>query len=426
MSDDIFAGLPETSDDTTETAEATVDTATDALSDIDFGDDDIWEDDDIMNAEDYEPVVYRPYVLPAPNSWVPVRITVSDIVTAQMNLVVRNPETGEEEVRDGVNVPQFVVHAELACDIYGQKNNDYRNWGVPVKAVTQALREDQRKKRGKLGWVNNYGKNLIAATRALKPGEKVTKENLRQVADSMVGKLVMGRIKHVENKRTIYKDILDNNKQPVQVHADVHGSKIMLTKDDDKFVLPGGEIYDGDPDLIYEFNGIYYVRSLDHSAPRLQSESTEVRTFDNLNSDLMPIPGTNVEKDALTDDIKKRFTYHENNNGTFMVERLAVVTRKDGSIANGEITMDTLGEAYDKLNKPGKMIQVRIPGEDDLVTVRWVGTQWMETQEQYILGVHDDQHPDKGKLFFMPKNPPAPASSGLSVFAEKNNFQGDN
>lgn len=424
MSDDIFAGVAEINDDTPETAEAVMDTVTDVPDDIDFGDDDFWADDDTMTAADYEPVVYRPFVVPAANSWVPVRITISDITTTQRNIVVRNPETGEEEVREQKTIPQFAIHAELACDIYGQKNNDYRTW-APARAVKMAFRDGLPNKRGELGWVNNHGKSLIAATRALKPGEKITKENLRQVADAMVGKLAMARIKHTHSDRTVYSDVMDGN-QPVKVHADQHGTKIMLTKQDDKFVLPGGEIYDGEEDLLYEFEGVYYVRSLDHDAPKLQRENIEKRTFDNLNEGLMPIPGANIEKGALTDDIKKRFTYHENNNGTFMVERLAVIERTDGSIANGEITLDTLGEAYDKMSKPGKMIQVKISGEEDLVTARWMGTQWVETKEQYVLSVYGEDHEKKGELFFMPKNPPAPASSGLDVFAKKNNFQGDN
>jgi len=397
MSNDPFAGLAQT-DSSAE------DIVNDAFSgDFEFDFDAAFEITDAT----YEVTTgggFTPYVLPAENTLIPVRIVKAKVEDRETRIVVARTRDGkvlldptaiDEAVKSGqateeivtTKVPRFNMEVEHVADIYGTRRNDFfLNANVYAVKISYT-------KNGKDRSFNTYsGPKLFAATHVLGPGEKPNRAKLQELADAMHGKIVMARVYHTPKPYQTSTDRLDENGKVIKAMVDEHGSFVKVIKDGDSYFYEerdsDGNLtpYDMEEQKLVEFKDGYVIRDFTSEGAPVKDLTETIRTYDNLRDDVFPVPAMDPK--------------------TGEGERLLTFTRTNGTDAvTGTVTWNTISQIVKRPVAPGTMAQVVLDG-GELVTVNWMGTGWMETPEPYAVQLSED-----GKLQFVT------AEGGLNTFS---------
>lgn len=330
MSDDPFASLKPTG----ETAELPVapDTTEEAAeAAFDFFEMEIGEE------EFEQPQERQPYVMPPNDAWIPVEIVKAETDTWDMNILL----PGNDEPQN-TPVPRFVLECQHASTAYGDKPWPY-NLRVPAFDVKFKTR------RG--AWVKDSGRRLIAATRVGKPGQRITKDTLDELAEAMVGKIVMVQVRHVTKDYTDSEFKVGADGQFVKAKVDDEGAFVEVERDAEgvfKLKSTGVALPEGlqDAKLYIENNGTFLIPDADGTPVR--EVVTTTKTFDNLQDNVAPVPVREV-------------TY----------------TKADGKSGKGEITMETIGAIATRPIKHNTKVTVMIKG-GELVRLTWTGASWAE------------------------------------------------
>lgn len=328
MTDDPFANLNPTGEKAELPSE---EGATEAGAAFDFFEMEITE------GEFEQPQERQPYVMPPHDSWIPVEIVKAETDTWDMTILV----PGNDEPQS-TPVPRFVLECQHASTAYGDKLYPY-NLRVPAFDVKFKTR------RGP--WVKDSGRRLIAATRVATPGQRVTRDTLGEMAEAMVGKIIMVQVRHVTKDYTDSEYKVGDDGQFVKAKVDADGAFIEVEKGDDgsfRMKETGATLPEAlqDPANFIESNGVFLIPDADGTPVR--EIVTVTKTFDNLQDNVAPVPAREV-------------TY----------------TKADGKTGKGEITMETIGAVATRPIKHNTKVTVKIKG-DELVRLNWTGASWAE------------------------------------------------
>ena len=327
MTDDPFAKAEPTDAKPSESKEP-VDTAPE-----EFDAEAYFETEMVIGEEEFEqPKEYRAYSMPEDKTWVPVEIIKAGTDTRSMRVLVGSQKTPTE-----VELDRFVLECQHVSTAYGERAYPYL-LSVPVFDV------ELPSKRG--SWKKDSGRRLLAATRVTKPGQKITKDTLDELAEAMVGKVVMAQIRHVTKDYTdskprtnpdgtFVKAKTDEDGVPLRV-VEVGGSLVMETSDTP---CPVGK------ENLIKIDGAWLIP--DPDGQTVTEVVTTTKTFDNLQDNVAPVP---------TRDI--------------------AVTRTDGTEIKAQVTMETVGRMTTKPLRPGTKVSVDVDGV--LVEASWIGTSWHE------------------------------------------------
>lgn len=331
-----------------------------------------------MGEEEFEaPAAFIPYQMPADRAWIPVQIVGSQINVREMRLVVKNPDTGQEEIVDKVSTPRFELEAQHVADCYGERSRNYL-LGMPIADVTIPFKSATNRKG--LGFKKTGGRKLLAATRTLKPGEQLDPQKLEEIAEAMVGKIVMAQVRRVDKEYTDAEPQKDAQGNIIKAQVDAHGVFVKIHNKDDKLVLEDGTPFNGDPSRLIEHDGGYLIPDPSDDGAPVKVMRKTTRTFDNLQDDVAPVPNRTIQ-----------------------------ITRQDGSQAAAEITWDTVGQITTKPIKAGTPVQA-VTEEGELLTATWIGTCWSETPL-----VHNLEITELGAVHFVPISQDTGTTSGDSL-----------
>lgn len=319
------------------------------------------------------------YRMPADKAWIPVQILDAKVSVREMRRVLTDPDTGAETIEDKVVTPRFELSVQHVADCYGERSRPYL-LGMPIEDVTIPFKPNSNRKS--LGFKKQSGRKLLAATRVLKPGERITRDNLDKLVADMVGKIVMAQIRRVDKEYTDAEPVLDAMGQTVRVKVDASDAKIEIVEKDGQLVLKeDGTPFAGNASRLFEHEGVYYIPDPSDDGVLLKKVRKTMRIFDNLQDDVAPVPGREI-----------------------------TINRTDGSTVAAEITWDTVGQVTTKPIKAGTPVQA-VTGEGELLTATWVGTVWNETPV-----VHNLEINDQGAVTFVPVQAGQIAGDPLDVF----------
>ena len=332
-----------------------------------------------LGEEEFEqPAAFIPYRMPADRAWIPVQILGAKVNVREMRRVLTDPDTGAETIEDKVVTPRFELEVQHVAEVYGERSREYL-LGMPIEDVVIPFR--QANKRG-LGFKKQSGRKLLAATRVLKPGERITRDNLEKLTADMVGKIVMAQVRRVDKEYTDAEPVLDAVGQTVRVKVTDAEDKIEIVEKDGQLVLKeDGTPFAGDASRLFKHDGVYYIPDPSDDGVMLKKVRKTVRTFDNLQDDVAPVPGREI-----------------------------TINRTDGSTVAAEVTWDTVGQITTKPIKAGTPVQA-VTGEGELLTATWVGTVWNETPV-----VHNLEINDLGAVVFVPVQDGQTGGDPLDVF----------
>lgn len=340
-----------------------------------------------MGEEEFEqPAAYIPYQMPADRAWIPVQILDAKVAVRDMRRVMIDPDTKAETIEDKVTTVRFELEVQHVAECYGERSRPYL-LGMPVEDVVIPFRSATNRKG--LGFKKQSGRKLLAATRVLKPGERITRENLEKLTADMVGKIVMAQVRRVEKDYTDAEPVLDSAGQTVRVKVDASEDKVEIIEKDGQLVLKADNTpFPGDASRLFRHEGTYYIPDPSDEGVMLKKMRKTTRTFDNLQDDVAPVPGRNID-----------------------------ITRTDGSTVSAEITWDTVGQITTKPIKAGTPVQAVTP-EGELLTATWIGTSWTETPVEHTLEIND-----LGAVTFVPvsASPAQIAGDPLDVFKGETN-----
>lgn len=361
-----------------------------------------------LGEKEFEQPVERPYQMPAEGSWVPVEIMDCHVVVKPMRRVLTNPDTGSTTIEDQVETPRFEMDAQLFAQCYGIRRGPYL-LGMPIEDVIIPFKQGSTRKG--TGFEKMSGRKLIAATRVLSQGGRVSGSELDELAARMNGKIVMAKVRLAHKDYDNSKPVTDASNRPVRVKVNDSDQKVEIVEKDGQLVMKAdGTPFPGDPGRLFKFGDTYYIPDPSDDGVILKEFYKTTRTFDNLNDDVAPVPGMVVEADALDrildEASRANFTIHQNSprlgpvaqaNGSVLVERLIQVTRVDGSVVCAQVTWDTVGQITAKPVKSGTPVQA-VTLDGDLLTATWIGTSWVETPVAHRLEVNG-----LGALVFVPE-----------------------
>lgn len=263
---------------------------------------------------------------------------------------------GEEKIGE-VPVPYFVATANHAAPAFGARRFPYEI-EVPVFTVKTALFKPQG---NRTGYPNEHGRSLRLATGVTKAGETVNLRNMHEIADRMVGTIVMAKVSLSESKKSRFRPVTDENGRPITVLIDrdtgrpIEVDKVTVKNDAGEeetnyFYAESGEVWEGDESRLYPYvNGKFAIRAAadgsDGPADRLEIPFKPYNDY--INPPFLPVP-----------------------------ERKVTVERLDQTEVEGEITLDTVGAIVPQA-MPGAMVDVMLR-TGEVVTAVWLGTQWNE------------------------------------------------
>ena len=333
-----------------------------------------------LGEEEFEqPAAFIPYRMPADRAWIPVQILDAKVNVREMRRVLTDPDTGAETIEDKVVTPRFELEVQHVADCYGERSRAYL-LGMPIEDVTIPFKSNTNRKG--LGFKKQSGRKLLAATRVLKPGERITRDNLDKLVADMVGKVVMAQVRRVDKEYTDAEPVLDAMSQTVRVKVDASDAKVEIVEKDGQFVMKeDGTPFAGDASRLFKYEGVYYIPDPSDDGVLLKKIRKTTRTFDNLQDDVAPVPGREI-----------------------------TINRTDGSTVAAEITWDTVGQVTTKPIKAGTPVQA-VTGEGELLTATWVGTVWNETPV-----VHNLEINDLGAVTFVPVQAGQTGGDPLDVF----------
>lgn len=301
--------------------------------------------------------------------WVPVRILAAEVqekhvprlssktcvakkngkvVAVLADQVEKAIKEGAEEVIDEFPLPYFVCTANHVAPAFGERRWDWEI-EVPVFTIKTALFKPQR---NRTGYPNEIGRSLRTATGASAAGDKISKANMHEVAEKMVGEIVMAKINVVQAKKARYRSRLDadNNEIMVQVNPESGDPVTVFRQDEDSsyVIEPSGEIWDGDEGLLVGIEpNRYAIRDNSDLAAPLTEQYFPFNDYIDRNTPFLPLP-----------------------------ERTVTVERVDGEVVEGQITLDTIG-AVARGNGAGAQVDVLLRN-GEVVTAVWFGTEWVE------------------------------------------------
>lgn len=354
-----------------------------------------------LGEEEFEqPIAFVPYRMPKEGTWIPVKIMESGIALRDMRRVMTDQDTGAEAVEDKVATPRFEMEAQHVAGCYGDRGRSYL-LGMPVEDVTMPFNSGSNRKG--VGFKKISGRKVVAATRVLKPGERVTGDNLKKLADDMVGRIVMAQVRYSHKEYTNSDPVTDSMGQTVRVKVNNRDEKVEIVEKGGQLVMKEtGEPFPGDTSRLFKYEGTYYIPDPSDDGVMLKTIRATTRTFDNLKDDVAPVPGMVLSSDDVKEILgsgspsRPSFTVHENPNGSFLVERLIQVVRKEGAPVYAQVTWDTVGQIATKPVKSGTPVQA-VTFDGELLTATWIGTSWVETPVEHRLEVNE-----LGALTFVP------------------------
>lgn len=268
------------------------------------------------------------------------------VLHEQVEAALRN---GAEEIVAEVPLPYFICTANHASEQFGQRRFDWEI-EVPVFTIKTALFKPQR---NRTGYMNEYGRSLRQATGVTTPGDRISKDNMHEVADRMVEKIVMAQVSISQSKKPKFRDRLDENNNPINVLLDAETGNAVIVfspEDGSGYVVEGsGEVYEGNPDLLVPMGDRRYaIRDNGDSSGVLKEEFYPVNDY--INPPFLPVPERRVQVELL-----------------------------NGDTADGEITLDTVG-VIARGKTPGFKVDVLLLKTGKKVTAVWLGTQWNEVE----------------------------------------------
>lgn len=362
-----------------------------------------------LDAEDFEQpaeVIFKKYIKPAHGTWIPLEITDAKVELREgQRAVVAYSKDGQqimspkgidilvsdhgatEEIIDDASFFQFKLEAEHVAECFGERQSPYLMF-APVFDMRIPLKNP---KKGKLGWDKKAGRHLVAATRILKPGDKIldNEEALNELAKKMIGKKVLAKVRRKESTREESKPRVHENGSFVKARVDqTEGAFILLTKKNGTVIYKAsGEVYEGDTDGLIPFGDDLLIPDTSDDSAIVKDMVKSTMSFDNLEDDVASVPSLDVE-----------------------------IHRVDGSDVQGVITWETVGFIATKPVKSGTAIQAEITegGEKKIITATWLGDMWEETPDEQQLQVTD-----AGEVRYVPvdKGDGTPADlSGLDMF----------
>lgn len=380
------------------------------------------------------------YVKPKKDSYIPVRIlsgTVEERV--QKRLVVGFSKDGKErslspsrieelvseggtqQIEEQVPYFQFKMEAEHVSELYGKRFSPY--W-IFVSAFDQMIPLSESKQtKDKIGWSKTSGRKLFAATRV---GIDWRKENpnrpikddaslelLQEVADAMVGKIVMARVWHSAPKvTTSFNPRINDDGMFVKAKIDSKlGEFIKLTKNNEgQYVnTESGEVYDGPIAGLIEYDGGFLIPDASDDGEVVQDKTERESVYDNLKEDVFPIPYEVVP--SLPENLKEHFTVINREDGKKIVQRLVMVHRNDGQKVPAEVTWETVGQIATQRRDVGTAIQA-VTTDKELLTATWLGTHWQETPQPHLVELSE-----LGEVRLVPTEKTEPFDfSGLDEF----------
>lgn len=366
----------------------------------------------VIEEEDYalpQSTFSGPYIKPKADSYIPVRIVSGTVEErTQKSLVVgiskdgteraTSPERIAELVAEGgtqvieEDVPyfQFKMEAEHVSELYGSRFSPY--WLFAAAFDQMIPLSEAKRTKNKVGWPKTPGRKLLAATRVgiewrkNNPDRPIKEdadlELLQEVADSMVGKIVMARVWHTNAKKKIeFKPRVGDDGSLIKAKIDQKlGEFVKLTKgqDDSYFDSQSGEVYGGSVDSLIKYEDGFLIPDSSDDGEVVQDRIEREATYDNLQENVFPLPHEVVPD--VSDALRSHFTVIDREDGKKIVQRLVVVHRNDGSKVPAEVTWETVGQIATQKRDVGTAIQAAT-GEGEVVTATWLGTHWQETPQ---------------------------------------------
>lgn len=337
---------------------------------------------------------FTPYQLPKEYTWVPLEIVHADIKPRDIKIVVAVKDGNivavkpadiaeavkngaEEELRE-VTLDEFRLELQHKSDIYGDRGRSFL-WNAPYTGVRMGFKNGVKRK-GELGWNNFAGDRIIAATRVLPHGKEFGRAHLPALAEKMIGKNIMGRIKYNSKDYTNAEKVRDSRGEYIKYRINKNGTPAEVIVTGTSFISADGT--ELKPEQVVEHAGVRYIRDDTEMGDVLTESSVTTKTFDNI-GDVAPVPSASPK--------------------TGEDERTIVVVRTDGKEAKAVVTWETVSQYANAPFKPNTKVQAVIG--DDTVTASWMGTVWEETEEPHAVRVDAD-----GALEFVT------AEGGLDTF----------
>lgn len=255
----------------------------------------------------------------------------------------------EEIIRDDIRLPYFVCTANHAAPQFGQRRWDWEI-EVPVFTIKTALFKEQK---NRTGYKNETGRSLRLATGATSAGDTVSKDNMHEVAGKMVETMVMAQISMSKPKKKPV-DVLDEKGNRINVLLDQETRDPVLVfklEDETGYVVEGsGEVWEDNEGLLVPVEGrLFAIRDEGDFSGPLRVEKSQCTDY--LKATFLPMPDRNIQVEML-----------------------------DGEVAEGEITLDTIG-VIARSKEPGFKVDVLIrtgKKTGDTITAVWLGTEWDE------------------------------------------------
>jgi hypothetical protein len=335
MTDDPFANLG-----ATDAATATATEPKDAVEDaVDPDLDEYFLTEMTIGEEEFEqPKERRTYTMPEDKTWVPVVILEAKIGQRDMNVMVTK---GTEKTAELKTVDRFELECQHATELYGE-----RAWPYLLSAPVFDLELPTKTTRT---WTKSSGRKLLAATRVTKPGQRITKETLDELAAAMVGKTVMAQIRIVTKVSKEPTTLTDAQGKPLRARADEEGDYIKIVQKDGELVMEEtGAVCPVGPESLIKVEDYYLIPDESGRIVKVMEETT--RHYDNLQDDVAPVPNREV-----------------------------AYTKIEGGQAKAEVTMETVGAMTTRPLKVGTEVSAAVE-DGEIIRLSWIGSGWNEVE----------------------------------------------
>jgi hypothetical protein len=280
------------------------------------------------------------YTMPANGEWVPVVILDAKIGQREMNVMVPDGSGGKRAELKSVD--RFELECQHATDKYGE-----RSW--PYLLSTPVFDLEMPTKRGGT-WTKSSGRKLLAATRVTKPGQRITKDTLGELATAMVGKTIMAQIRIVEKKNNEAVALKDAEGNVLRARIDDEDEYIKIVRRDGELVMEEtGKVCPVGPEALIKVNDHYLIPDKEGRIVKVMEET--IRHFDNLQDDVAPVPNRDV-----------------------------AYTKLDGKQGKAEVTMETVGAMTTRPLKVGTEVSAAVGKAGDVIRLSWIGSGWNEVE----------------------------------------------
>jgi hypothetical protein len=340
MTDDPFANLGATgAKDEPQDAPAAVAVAEPSSDSTDL--DDYFATEMTIGEEEFkQPQERIQYKMPEDKTWVPVVILDAKIGQRDMNVMVAKDGEKTAELR---SIDRFELECQHATDVYGE-----RSWPYLLSAPVFDL--EMPTKSGRT-WTKSSGRKLLAATRVTKPGQRITKDTLDELAEAMKGKVVMAQIRIVEKKNKERVPLKDSSGTILRARVDDEDEYVRIVKNDaGELVMEAtGQICPVGAESLLKVEDYYLIP--DETGRIVHTMEETIRYFDNLQDDVAPVPNRDV-----------------------------AYTRLDGKQGKAEVTMETVGAMTTRPLKVGTEVSAVVGKAGEVIRLSWIGSAWNEVE----------------------------------------------